>query len=263
MLTYPQINPIAFSLGPIKVHWYGLMYLLSFSIAWCLGLYRKKQYWTPVKTTDDLNDILFYGIIGVLLGGRIGYMIFYDFINFIHHPWIIIKVWDGGMSFHGGLIGSTLAMCYGARKLKCSFINLTDFFAPIVPLGLFFGRIGNFINGELWGRVTKSSIGMVFPTGGPFPRYPSQLIEAFLEGIVLFIILWIYSLKPRKTGALSAWFLIIYGTFRIIVELYRQPDPQLGFLAWGWLTMGQLLSIPLIIVGIIVLIMPFKDRRNK
>jgi phosphatidylglycerol---prolipoprotein diacylglyceryl transferase len=263
MLTYPHINPVAFSAGPVKVHWYGLMYLLAFSIAWCLGQYRKKQHWTPVNTMTQVSDILFYGIIGVLLGGRIGYMLFYDFFNFIHHPWIIIQVWDGGMSFHGGLIGSALGMIYAKYKLKCRFLDLTDFFAPIVPLGLFCGRIGNFINGELWGRVTTSKIGMVFPNAGPLPRYPSQLIEASLEGILLFVILWIYSLKPRKSGALSAWFLILYGIFRITVEFFRQPDSQIGFIAWGWLTMGQLLSLPLILVGIILLIIPFKKSSNQ
>ena len=254
MLKYPKIDPVAVKLGPVKVHWYGLMYLVSFALAWCLGQFRRRQEWTPINTTEELNDILFYGIIGVLLGGRIGYMLFYDLSNFIHHPLIIFRIWDGGMSFHGGLIGVILACLYGCKRLKCGFLELTDFFAPIVPVGLFFGRIGNFINGELWGRVTTSPIGMVFPNAGNLPRYPSQLMEACTEGILLFIVLWVFSLKPRRAGILSASFLIGYGILRIIMEFFRQPDAQLGFLAWGWLTMGQLLSVPLILAGVIVIV---------
>jgi phosphatidylglycerol---prolipoprotein diacylglyceryl transferase len=254
MLKYPKIDPVAVKLGPVKVHWYGLMYLIAFILAWCLGQFRRRQKWTPVNTTEELNDVLFYGIIGVLLGGRIGYMLFYDFFNFIHHPWIIFRIWDGGMSFHGGLIGVIIAALVGCKRLKCDFFKLTDFFAPIVPVGLFCGRIGNFINGELWGRVTTSPIGMVFPHAGNLPRYPSQLMEACTEGILLFIVLWLFSLKPRRTGLLSAGFLIGYGVLRIIMECFRQPDAQLGFLAWGWLTMGQLLSIPVILVGVIVIV---------
>ena len=252
MLTYPEINPIALQLGILKVHWYGLMYLLAFATAWLLGIYRKNQSWTPINNTNQLSDVLFYSIIGVLLGGRIWYMLFYDFQNFIHQPIIIFQIWNGGMSFHGGLIGVIIAMLYGSYKIKCKFLDLADFFAPIAPIGLFFGRIGNFINGELWGRVTESPIGMIFPNAGPLPRYPSQLFEAFTEGLLLFIILWICSLKPRKSGYLAGAFLIGYGIARIAMEFFRNPDPQLGYLAWGWLTMGQIQTIPMLIIGLIL-----------
>ena len=251
MLIYPNLNPIAFDLGPIKVHWYGIMYLVGFAGAWALGSYRaKKQAWTPLNTASQVGDLIFYGALGVIIGGRLGYMLFYQFEPFIHKPWLIFRVWDGGMSFHGGLIGVGIAFLFMARKFKCHFFDLADFFAPMVPIGLGAGRLGNFINGELWGRVTDSKFGMVFPTGGPLPRYPSQLLEFFLEGIVLFTILWVVSLKPRRRGTIIALFLIFYGIFRTTAEFFREPDPQLGFLFWGWVTMGMALSVPMIIIGI-------------
>jgi phosphatidylglycerol---prolipoprotein diacylglyceryl transferase len=260
MLQYPNINPIAFHLGPLKVHWYGLMYLLGFTIAWRLGVYRARmtKEWLP----SQVADIIFYGALGVVLGGRIGYVVFYD-PQFFQHPWFIFKIWDGGMSFHGGLIGVLLAMFFYARSQGKSIWQLTDFVAPLAPLGLAAGRIGNFINGELWGKVTRVPWGMIFPNGGPYPRHPSQLYEFFLEGIVLFIILWLYSAKPRPRFAVSAMFGLFYGVFRFLVEFVRVPDPQLGYIAWGWLTQGQILSLPFIIWGAVGLIYVYKKDKAK
>lgn len=248
MLQYPHFNPIALSLGPLKIHWYGIMYLIGFAAVWSLGVYRSRKPWSPV-TKDQVADIIFYGAIGVIVGGRTGYMLFYDLPNFIHAPWLIFRVWDGGMSFHGGLLGVALAEWFYCRHIKVSWIAVMDFCAPMTPIGLGAGRLGNFINGELWGRVTTSPIGMVFPTGGPLPRYPSQLIEFSLEGVLLFIILWTLSLKPKPNYFISAMFLLCYGSFRFTGECFREPDPQLGFIAFGWLTQGQLLSIPMILLG--------------
>jgi len=254
MLKYPHFDPIAFSIGPLHVHWYGLMYLCGFACAYLLARYRMhKQPCSPIATNDHLLDLLFYAAIGVVVGGRCGYMLFYDLSNFLSHPWIIFEVWDGGMSFHGGLIGVIIAMYFFSRRIKASFLGLTDFIAPIAPIGLGLGRLGNFINGELWGRVTNSPIGMVFPTGGPLPRYPSQLFELALEGVTLFVIMWLFSLKQRSAGMISGLFLILYACFRFFVEFYREPDPQLGYLAFGWLTMGQVLCVPMFFIGIFLI----------
>lgn len=249
MLPYPSINPVAFSLGPLKVHWYGLMYAVGFIGAWLLASYRAQK---PQSnwTIDQVSDLLFYTALGVILGGRIGYMLFYDFSSFLAQPWIIFKVWQGGMSFHGGLLGVLLAFYVYTKKTGKHFFDVTDFSAPLVPIGLGAGRIGNFINGELWGRITNVPWAMIFPQAGHSPRHPSQLYEFFFEGIVLFTFLWIYSSKPRPCMAVSGWFALLYGTFRFFLEFFRQPDTQLGFLAWNWLTMGQLLSLPLIVFGI-------------
>lgn len=259
MLTYPHFDPIAFQLGPLKVHWYGLMYLFGFLLGYLLAYFRmKRQPWTPVKTGEQLGDFIFYVALGVVLGGRCGYMLFYNLSDFISQPWIIFQVWDGGMSFHGGLIGVILATLLFARKHKISFLGLTDFIAPITPIGLGLGRLGNFINGELWGRVTTSKLGMIFPTGGPLPRYPSELFELCLEGITLFIIMWLFTLKQRKAGIPSGVFLIFYASFRFFVEFYREPDPQLGYLAFGWLTMGQVLCMPMFGIGIYLIIRGYR-----
>ncbi len=253
MLVYPDLNPIAFKLGPLKVHWYGLMYLLGFAMTWGLGVYRARQGHRALKP-PQVGDAIFYGALGVVIGGRIGYMLFYNFTHFIHQPWILLRVWDGGMSFHGGLLGVIVAMWLFGRRYKIHMIDLLDFFAPMVPLGLAAGRAGNFINGELWGRVTDSPIGMVFPSGGPLPRYPSQLIEMVLEGFVLFFILWFASLKPKPRWVISALFLIGYGCARFIAEFFRQPDPQRGYILFNWMTEGQLLSLPMMMIGIIFLL---------
>lgn len=249
MLTYPDINPVALSLGPLKVHWYGLMYLVGFVGGWALGRYRAAKPDWPLSPLL-VDDLIFYDALGVILGGRIGYMVFYQAPELIHHPLTLFEVWDGGMSFHGGLIGVMIATALFARKHKIHFFTLMDFIAPLVPIGLFVGRIGNFINGELWGKVTTQPWGMVFPTGGPLPRHPSMLYEAFAEGIVLFLILFLFSIKPRPRMAVSALFLIFYGLFRFLVEFVREPDSQLGYLWDGWLTMGQVLSFPMIVIGL-------------
>ena len=248
MLTYPNINPIAFELGPLKVHWYGIMYLIGFGAAWWLGR-RRAQRPDSGWTEQQISDLIFYGALGAVLGGRIGYVLFYDLPAYLAEPLRIFKVWEGGMSFHGGLIGVLVAMLLYSRHIKKGFFEVTDFLAPLVPIGLGAGRIGNFINGELWGKVSDVPWAMVFPTGGPLPRHPSQLYEAFLEGLVLFTILWLFSKKPRPRMAVSGLFLLCYGMFRFIVEFVRVPDAQLGYLALGWVTMGQILSAPLMIAG--------------
>lgn len=253
MILYPHINPIAAHIGPFKIHWYGIMYIIGFLSAWGLGVLRSKKPGS-LLTSNQVGDMLFYAALGVIIGGRTGYMLFYDLPNFLANPLIIFKVWDGGMSFHGGFIGVLIALWFYSRHLKISFFQLTDFIAPLVPIGLAAGRMGNFINGELWGRVTDVPWAMIFPTGGLYPRHPSQLYEFLLEGVLLFMILWIYSRKPRPTMAVSALFLLLYGGFRFFVEFFRMPDIQLGYLAFNWLTMGQLLSTPMIILGMVLLV---------
>lgn len=248
MLMYPHLNPIALQIGPVKIHWYGIMYLVGFAMAWSLAYYRSKKS-KGVWNAELISDLIFYAAIGVVLGGRIGYMLFYDFSSFIAQPWIIFRIWDGGMSFHGGLIGVLISFWLFGRHHKKSFWEISDFAAPLVPLGLAAGRIGNFINGELVGRVTTVPWGMLFPNAGPLPRHPSQIYEFLLEGILLFIILWFYSAKPKPRMAVSALFLLCYGCFRFCLEFFRQPDSQLGFIAFGWMSQGQLLSIPMIIIG--------------
>lgn len=262
MLTYPNIDPVAISLGPIKVHWYGLMYLVGFLAFLWLGKRRARQGRFPVKP-DDVGDMLFYGVLGVILGGRIGYVLFYNLPQFLQDPLLLFKIWQGGMSFHGGLLGVISAMWLYQRKRGWGFWRTIDFVAPMVPIGLGAGRIGNFINGELWGRVTDLPWGMVFPFAGPLPRHPSQLYQALLEGLVLFVILWGYSSKPRPVGAVSGLFLLGYGIFRFGVEFVREPDAQMGYLAFGWLTMGQLLCLPMIIMGIALLLWAHSAKRQE
>ena len=251
MLIFPHINPIAFSLGPVKVHWYGLMYLLGFGAAWLLAHWRVKRYrlnWTA----EQISDLIFYSALGVIIGGRLGYMLFYNTQQFISTPWILFKLWEGGMSFHGGLVGVLIALMFFARKVKKPFWEIADFFAPLVPLGLAAGRAGNFINGELWGRVTDVPWAMVFPHVDNQPRHPSQIYEFGLEGIALFILVWWYAARPRPPGCVSAVFLMGYASARLIVECFREPDVQLGFMAFDWLTMGKLLSVPMILAGFLL-----------
>jgi phosphatidylglycerol:prolipoprotein diacylglycerol transferase len=260
MLVHPDFDPVAFSLGPLHVRWYGLMYLIAFLVGWALGRYRVKQPGSG-WTAEQMDDLVFYIALGVILGGRIGYILFYSFSNFLHDPLVLFRIWEGGMSFHGGFLGVLLAMGLFARKYHKGFWPTVDFIAPLIPPGLFFGRIGNFINGELWGRVTDVPWGMVFhQTGDGLPRHPSQLYQAALEGVALFMIVWLFSAKPRPTMAVSGVFALSYGVFRFLVELVRQPDPQLGYLAFDWLTMGQLLSLPLIAVGVILLGLAYRRK---
>lgn len=248
MLSYPVIDPVAVSLGPVKVHWYGLMYLLGFAAVYVLGRYRARQPWSPIKP-EAIEDLVTYGALGVILGGRIGYILFYNFGEFLKDPVILFKIWEGGMSFHGGMLGVFAAMWFFSKQQGCTVLQLTDIIAPMAPIGLGAGRIGNFINSELWGRPTDVPWAMVFPTGGPLARHPSQLYEAFLEGLVLFAILWWYSAKPRPVMAPTGLAILLYGCFRFFAEFFRMPDAHLGFIALDWLTMGQLLSLPMIIVG--------------
>ena len=262
MFVYPKINPIALSLGPIKVHWYGVMYLLAFLIAWWLGKKRALKPdsgWNP----EQVSDLIFYGALGVVLGGRIGYTLFYNFPNFINDPSVVFKIWLGGMSFHGGLLGVLIAIYFFCRKYKKSFFQTVDFVAPLVPLGYFFGRIGNFINGELWGRVTDVPWAMIFPQVDNLPRHPSMLYQGVTEGLGIFVIVWLYSNKPRPTMAVSGLFAICFGVFRFINEFFRQPDPQLGFVAFGWMSMGQILSIPLAIAGLVLMWLAYRNEAKK
>jgi phosphatidylglycerol:prolipoprotein diacylglycerol transferase len=251
-----SIDPVAFSLGPIQVHWYGLMYLLGFAGAWALGEYRRRQGRLPVSR-DAFGDLVFYAMMGVVVGGRLGYMFFYTSIDWIWtDPVALFRIWDGGMSFHGGMLGVLAAGLWWSRRHRMHFFDTVDFVAPLVPIGLGFGRLGNFINGELWGKPTDLAVGMIFPHAPDLlPRHPSQLYEFALEGVVMFAVLWLYSAKPRHRYAVSGLFGLLYGGFRFAVEFVRLPDAQLGYLAFGWLTMGQVLSLPMIAVGIVLLVM--------
>ncbi len=253
MLKHPAIDPVAVTIGPISVHWYGLMYLIGFVAAWYLGRRRA----VPGSGWDArlVSDLVFYGALGAVIGGRIGYVLFYDLEAVIAEPLRALRIWEGGMSFHGGLLGAIVAMALFARGTGKRFFEVADFAAPLVPIGLGAGRIGNFINGELWGRVSEVPWAMVFsdPRAGGLPRHPSQLYEALLEGAVLFVLLWLYSRRPRPVMAVSGLFLAGYGSLRFLVEFTRMPDDHLGFIAGNWLTMGQLLSLPMIVAGIVLL----------
>lgn len=251
MISYPNIDPVLLSLGPLDIRWYSLAYVLGIILgAWYILNLNKR--FTKLDQLKPFDDMLLWAILGIILGGRIGYILFYQFGYYMHYPTQIFKIWEGGMSFHGGLVGFTLAMFWYAKRQHYPFLSIMDLCAGAAPIGLFLGRIANFINGELFGRVTDASIGMVFPNGGPYPRHPSQLYEAILEGIVLFIVLFAASyshfFKTRR-GALAGLFLCGYSLARIVVEHFREPDPQLGFIVAG-ITMGQLLSVPMILLGV-------------
>jgi phosphatidylglycerol---prolipoprotein diacylglyceryl transferase len=261
MLVHPQIDPVAIHLGPLGVHWYGLMYLIGFISLLILGKWRVRHSAQSGWKESDIDDILFYGALGVIFGGRLGYVIFYQPAYFLSHPLEIFALWQGGMSFHGGFLGVLAAMWFFARKTGKQWLNIMDFVAPLVPIGLGAGRMGNFINGELWGRATDVPWGMVFPKVDGLARHPSQLYEFGLEGIALFTILWLYSSKPRPVGAVSALFLIGYGSFRFLIEFTREPDNFLGLLAMN-MSMGQWLSLPMVLAGICMLWRAQNNRAN-
>lgn len=249
MLHYPNFDPVAVHLGPVSVRWYGLMYLIGFAAAWWLGRQRALREGSPVNAVQ-MDDVIFFGALGVILGGRIGYMLFYGRDQLLESPLSIFRIWDGGMSFHGGLLGVMVAMLLYARHARIEFLRLMDFVAPLVPVGLGTGRIGNFINGELWGKPTAVPWGFIVDGVG---RHPSQLYEASLEGGLLFAIVWTFSARPRPVMSVAGLFLACYGLFRFAIEFVRVPDAQLGYLAFGWLTMGQVLSLPMLIGGLVML----------
>ncbi|WP_027896550.1 prolipoprotein diacylglyceryl transferase [Zestomonas thermotolerans] len=258
MLPYPQIDPVAFALGPLKIHWYGLMYLVGIGGAWWLAA-RRLSAFDARWSREKLSDLVFWVAMGVILGGRLGYVLFYDLSAYLHDPLKVLRVWEGGMSFHGGLLGVMFATWLFGRRNGKGFFELTDFIAPLVPIGLGAGRIGNFINAELWGKATDLPWAMVFPTDPQqLARHPSQLYQFALEGVALFAILWIYSRKPRPTMAVSGLFALCYGIFRFIVEFVRVPDAQLGYLAFGWLTMGQVLCLPMVLGGLILMLWAYR-----
>ena len=282
MMIHPQYDPVALSMGPVEVHWYGLMYLLAFAAAFGLAWYRstKRDDWS----SDMVSDLIFYGALGVILGGRIGYVLFYQFGELLQNPAYLFRVWDGGMSFHGGFLGVMLGTLYFARKYKKTPFQVFDFVVPIVPTGLLFGRIGNYINGELWGRVSEGGYNWLtyFPQAAQadvallqtnpalqqiatefnsqylLPRHPSQLYQALTEGLLLFLLLWWYSSKPRPRMAVTGVFMLGYGFSRFITEFFRQPDADQGFILLGWVTKGQILSAPMILVGIFLIIYAYK-----
>lgn len=276
--AFIAIDPVAFSLGPLSVHWYGIMYLLAFLFFLARGnwLARHRTWWG--WSTQNVSDFLFYAMIGVVAGGRLGYVLFYALDSLLQDPLFLLKINQGGMSFHGGLVGVMLASLWFARRTRRTFWQVADFVAPLATLGLGLGRIGNFIGGELWGRVSDVPWAMIFPNsiepGGwnsttlreawmsgsldSFARHPSQLYQAVLEGVVLFALLTFYSRMPRPAGAVAGLFLALYGCFRIAVEFFREPDSQLGFLAGGWLTMGMVLSTPMIVLGLAVMVLAYR-----
>jgi phosphatidylglycerol:prolipoprotein diacylglycerol transferase len=265
---YPDIDPVIVALGPFAVRWYGLAYLAAFVVCIWLGNRRAGEAWRG-WTRQEVSDVVFYGAIGAVLGGRIGYSLFYGFETFAQDPLYILRIWEGGMSFHGGLLGTLVALWWFARKTGRTFLQVSDFTAPLLPLGLGLGRLGNFANTELPGRSTDSIFGLIYPCAAdavralnplcagewePFARHPSPLYQAFMEGVVLFAVLWWFSSRPRPVGAVSGMFLICYGLARTFTEFFREPDAHIGFLAMHWLTMGQLLSIPMILIGILLVL---------
>ena len=268
-----DIDPIAVHLGPVSVHWYGLMYLMAFMVVWWLGTRRVGAGAFPGVEREAFGDLLFYGMLGVVLGGRIGYVLFYAFPELRQDPLMLLRIWEGGMSFHGGLLGVAVAVIWWSRAQGRSAWDTLDFVAPLVPPGLGFGRLGNYINGELWGKSTGGDWGVIFPQAPElagqsleqlhrlhasglldgYARHPSQLYQALLEGAVMFAVLYGFSRKSRPRYAVSGLFALLYGVFRFAVEFVRMPDAQLGYLAFGWLTMGQVLSLPLVAIGLLLL----------
>lgn len=261
MIQFPIIDPIAVEIGPLAIRWYGISYIVGIALAWLLLRWRarSRQNWND----DQVSDLVVYCAFGAVLGGRLGYILFYQLSGYLADPISIFKVWEGGMSFHGGLIGVLVAIGLFARKIDKGYFQVADFMAPVVPVGLFFGRIANFINSELWGAPTDKPWGVIFPTADDMPRHPSQLYEAFLEGLILFLILWFFSRSERPLRAVSGLFLIGYGCFRFLVEFVREPDAHIGYMAFGWLTRGQLLSLPMIIFGLVLLVLAYQQNLHK
>jgi phosphatidylglycerol:prolipoprotein diacylglycerol transferase len=261
MIVYPDIDPVIFSIGAIKIRWYGLMYVAGFLVAWWLARKRAMADHSPIKGAQQADDLIFYAMLGVILGGRIGHALFYSDTSFFDDPFYLFRIWEGGMAFHGGLLGVLVAMWWFGRRINLTMWQVTDFMAPFVPLGLGFGRIGNFINGELWGKPTDVAWGFLYQGQ---VLHPSQLYEALLEGFVLFAILWWYSSKarPYMAVAVSGLFLLLYGSFRFLIEFVRVPDAHIGYLAADWVTMGQVLSAPMILIGATMLVMAY-GRKNK
>ena len=258
MLMYPQINPVALQIGPVAIHWYGLTYLAAFALFMFLGLRRlRHEPYASLKgdqawTRKDVEDILFLGVLGVVIGGRLGYCLFYKPGYYLSHPLEILYVWQGGMSFHGGLLGVIGSMLWFAHSRRKPWLQVADFVAPCVPTGLAAGRVGNFINGELWGRFAPPDLpwGMVFPqSGSMLPRHPSQIYQFLLEGLLLFVLLWLYARRPRKRGEVAAAFLVGYGVLRFTAEYFREPDSFLGLLPLG-MSMGQWLCVPMVLAGV-------------
>jgi phosphatidylglycerol---prolipoprotein diacylglyceryl transferase len=275
MITYPELDPVLLTVGPLKVHWYGVMYLIGFLGGWWLGRVRAAKphsLWSP----QQVDDMVFYIVLGVVLGGRFGYVMFYGFNSFVADPLSLFRVWEGGMSFHGGLLGVLVAMWLFARRYGHTFFQATDFIAPLVTVGLGAGRLGNFINAELWGGPTSLPWGMRVPcdvaaglcsrlglppgTAYSIPVHPNQLYEFLLEGVLLFLILWLFSARRPPQMAVSGLFLLCYGVFRFLIELVRMPDAHIGYLAFGWVTMGQVLSAPMILFGLLLIFLAY--RRN-
>ncbi len=248
MIPFPNIDPVLISFGPLQIRWYGLMYILGFLSSFLIVRFQLARQKSPLLTKDQLLDLYFYLVLGLILGARVGYIFFYNFREYLQHPLEIVAVWHGGMSFHGGLLGVLVASWWYCRKNRISLMALGDLLIITAPIGLGLGRLANFINGELYGRITSVPWGMIFPQGGPLPRHPSQLYEALLEGGVLFLLLWIKKGPRAFPGALVARFFLFYGAFRILVEFFREPDVQVGYL-FGLLTMGQILSILMILAG--------------
>lgn len=276
MLTYPNIDPVLFSIGPLSIHWYGVMYLVGFAGGWALGRWRAARLGSG-WSAQEMDELLFYAAVGVVLGGRLGYALFYGNGDLLDDPLSLLRVWQGGMSFHGGLLGVMVALWLFGRRYGKGFFGAADFIAPLVPLGLGAGRLGNFINGELWGApaalpwamqvpcerfqtLCADKLGLAPGTVWSPPLHPSQLYEALLEGVLLFLLLWIYSSRPRPAMAVSGLFLAGYGLFRFLVELVRMPDAHLGHLAFGWLTMGQLLTLPMLVAGAVLLGVAYRTR---
>ena len=275
-MIFPDFDPVAVQLGPLAIRWYGLMYLAGFAAAWWLGRARARRPGAVVSPAQ-MDDLLFYAALGVIIGGRLGYILFYDFESWLSDPLQIFRVWEGGMSFHGGFLGVLVGMWWYGRRIGRTFFALTDFIAPLVPLGLLAGRIGNFINGELWGapggvpwamqlscanhpsvcwdKLLLAPSSVLTP-----PLHPTQLYEAALEGLVLFLLLWFFSARPRPVMAVSGLFLLGYGLFRFMVEFLRMPDAHLGYLAYGWVTMGQLLSAPMMLAGVLLLTLAYRKQ---